>query len=210
MNGRVIGKKYIHPRTIADQTDSVTTQDLIAGAVIEDNSPRHETRDLLEGYSPERSIPDREVLLVLERCFVLEGRDLPARVVAVLDELAVDRGPIDVNVEDRHENADLFWESAPDHVRGRGTDLDDLAVGGGARSVRVEGTVSFRVAKEEECEDTQRDQQNADRGPAGDPDDDAGAQWNHSEGPPLRGYHQSDSIRTGARMQSYEVAPSGP
>jgi len=100
----------------------------------------------------------------------------------------------DVDVEDRHEDADLLRKSALDHLCGRGTDLDDLAVGGRACGVGTEGAVSLWISEEEERENAQRHQKNANHGPADDPNDRAGEQRYHSEGPPLRGYHQSVSV----------------
>ena len=145
------GQEEVHPGAEADESVALAARDERARRQVADDAPGDEPGDLHEAHVPARRAHGDRGLDVVARGLVFPGGEEFSRAAGHVDDLAGDGGAVDVDVEDREEDADLRA------AVGAGDDLDHPAVGGRDQRLRVGGDRPDRVA--EKPGDEQREHQ---------------------------------------------------
>src|SRR6266545_1309437 len=101
---RVVGQKEIDAGAEPDHPDPLSAPEAFPDAGIEDDSAGEGACDLLERHAAPLRRERDAVLLVLRRGLLSEGGREAAGGVLVFRDFSGDRRPVDVAVEDRHED----------------------------------------------------------------------------------------------------------
>src|SRR5271155_3008743 len=139
----------IHPRTEADEANALARAQERAFVSETNDPPGDEARDLHDAKSPGRRIDHDAVALIVLARLVEVGVEEEARMIDDLRDTALDRGAIDVAVEDRHEDRHpLQRRHAEAEFGRRGSEAGetDDAVGGRNDEVAADRRHARRIA----------------------------------------------------------------
>lgn len=153
-NLRVGRQIEVDPRAESDQAEASPSDDVVVRFEPADDASGDETGDLDKSqFLALGSRDDRGAVLVLQGGLVTVGRIELALPVEDLFDLAGGGHPVDMDIEDIHENRDLLRLAVREPGIRHPFDADDLAVGGGHHRIFLIRDKSLGVAKKAEDEE---------------------------------------------------------
>ena len=149
------GEIDVDARAEADEAVALAARERVAGLHVAEDPPRDQSGDLHAGdVVAARRAQVQRIALVLERRLVERGVDEAAGVIPRVDDRAVDRAAVRVDVEHVHEHADLERVAVEVRDRAPCSTLTIRPSAGDSTALGLRGTV--RGGSRKNCSDEQR------------------------------------------------------